>query len=158
MAGVLNKIEEIQKGREISSQETLTEIKEITPFKVMTGSYCDIDVLGGFADGRYSIVDVQLATSNSAPDYREEKFVSRGFTRYDINLKMDRKSNYYTKKPVYVRYDQNTARLEIGLEGKTYSIPIPHNSVIQEGMIVSHPGINTHRKSITTSMPMIIDI
>ncbi|NCP77233.1 hypothetical protein GW830_03835 [bacterium] len=158
MAGVLNQIEEIQKERQLSSQETSIETKQVTPLRIMTGSYCDIDVLGGFADGRYSVIDVQLATSDSAPDYREEGFVSKGFTRYDINLKMDRKSNYYTKKPLYVHYEQNTARLEIGFEGRVYSVAVPKILITREGMITSHPGINTYRESTTTSAPMAIDI
>ena len=159
MAGVLRQIEEMQKSRITSAPNSGVETNNNIPFNVVSG-YCDIDTIGGFADGRYSVINVFWpASTQSTPHYNDEKFLQEGFQRYDLHLKMDRKRNYFTTKPIYVRFEPNMTRLDLGFEGKIYSVIIPRDSVIREGVVTSLPkGGSIYRESTTISRQMTIDI
>ena len=141
-----------------SDTQSSIELKKSIPFRVISW-YRDIDAIGGFADGRYSIVDVQPADSQARPHYNDAKFVQEGFERYDLRLKMDRKKNYYSTKPIYVRYESDTARLHISFEGKMYSVSVPKNTVTREGIVMPVPGGGKiYKESTSGSTPMTVDI
>lgn len=152
----------LQLKNDIKEQSTMHSSKETNnniPFNVVSG-YCDIDTIGGFADGRYSVINVFWpASTQSTPHYNDEKFLQEGFQRYDLHLKMDRKRNYFTTKPIYIRFESNMTRLDLGFEGKIYSVIIPRDSVIREGIVTSLPkGGSIYRESTTISRQMTIDI
>ncbi|HBB27314.1 TPA: hypothetical protein DCZ36_02345 [Candidatus Gracilibacteria bacterium] len=144
--------------REQPTSQSSKEKNNNIPFKVISG-YCDIDAIGGFADGRYSVIDVQQANDQTRSHYNDPKFAQEGFERYDLILKMDRKKNYYSNKPIYIRYESDTARLHIGFEGRTYSIAAPANTVTREGVVIPVPGGGrVYRESTSGSTQMTVDI
>lgn len=145
-------------AREQSDSQSSVEKNNNIPFKVISW-YCDIDTIGGFADGRYSVIDVQPANDQTRSHYNDSKFAQEGFERYDLLLKMDRKKNYYSTKPIYIRYESDTARLHIGFEGKVYSVVVPTNAIMREGIMVPVPGGGRiYRESTSGSTQMTVDV
>lgn len=72
---------------------------------------------------------------------------------------MDRKKNYYSNKPIYVRYESDSARLYIGFEGKVYSVAVPANTVMREGIVMPVPGGGRiYRESTSGLTQMTVDI